>query len=313
MLQIHDALRGGRLPNCSAMARKLEVCPKTIQRDIEFMRDQMDLPIEYDAERHGFYYAREVAAFPTMQITEGELVALAVAQKALEQYSGTPFERPLSAAFRKITDGLNEKISFSWSHVGGSISFRQLGSTVQDLKLFEKVGEALFRSREVEFDYLKPRADVPERRRVQPYHVACIDGQWYLFAQDLVRGDIRTFALARMRALKVLARPFSRPLGFSIETLLASSFGVFHGGRVQAVRLRFTRVVARFVCERQWHASQKVTPLDGGGCELTMKVVDSPELKRWILSWGKEVEVLSPPELRAHVRATAEALSGVYD
>ncbi|HPA20168.1 MAG TPA: WYL domain-containing protein [Verrucomicrobiae bacterium] len=312
MLRIHDALQGGRLPNCSGLGQKLEVCPKTIQRDIEFMRDQMDLPIEYDAERHGFYYSREVAAFPTVQVTEGELVALAVAQRALEQYRGTPFERSLEAAFQKLTAGLSDKISFSWTHVEGSVSFRQSGTTVPDLRLFEKLGEAVFRSREIEFDYLKPRAEAPERRRVQPYHLACIDGQWYLFGHDLVRGEMRTFALTRVRALKVLAKPFLRPLGFSIETLLAASFGVFHGGKPQAVRLRFTRAVARLVSERRWHASQKVEASQNGGCELLMRVMDSPELRRWILSWGAEVEVLAPVALRAHVRATAGAVLRIY-
>jgi predicted DNA-binding transcriptional regulator YafY len=290
----------------------LEVCPKTIQRDIEFMRDQMDLPIEYDAGRHGFFYSREVAAFPTVQVTEGELVALAVAQKALEQYRGTPFERPLEAAFQKLTDGLSEKISFTWTHVEGSVSFRQTGTTVPDLKLFEKLGEAVFSSHEVEFDYLKPGAEAPERRRVQPYHVACIDGQWYLFGQDLVREGIRTFALTRMRALRILGKPFRRPLGFSIDSLLAASFGVFHGGKPQAVRLRFSRAVARFVMERRWHASQKDAALKGGGCELAMKVVDSPELRRWILSWGAEVEVLAPATLREEVRGAIEVMRRMY-
>lgn len=312
MVRIHDLLRDGRLPNCTRMARTLEVCPKTIQRDIEFMRDQLDLPIEYDAERHGFFYSREVAAFPTVQVTEGELVALAVAQKALEQYRGTPFERSLEAAFQKLTDGLSEKISFTWTHVEGSVSFRQAGTTVPDLRLFEKLGEAVFRSHEVEFDYLKPRSEAPERRRVQPYHVACIDGQWYLFGQDLVREGIRTFALTRMRALRNLGKPFLRPLGFSIAALLAASFGVFHGGKTQMVRLRFSRAVARFVMERRWHASQRIVSQQGDGCELAMKVVDSPELRRWILSWGAEVEVMAPATLREKVRDAAGATWRLY-
>lgn len=312
MKQIHDALRSQRLPNCTKLAEVLEVCPKTIQRDIEFMRDQLDLPIEYDAERHGFYYSREVAAFPTVQVTEGELVALAVAQKALEQYRGTPFERPLEAAFRKLTEGLTDKISFSWTHVEGSVSFRQAGTTVPDLKLFERAGEAVLRSQEVEFDYTKPRAEAPERRRVQPYHLACIDGQWYLFGQDLIRGEIRTFALTRMRGLRNLRKPFLRPLGFSIDTLLAASFGVFHGGKAQPIRLRFSPVVARFVMERRWHASQKMVPIEGGGCELAMRVMDSPELRRWILSWGAEVEVLAPAALRESARAAVGAMRRLY-
>jgi proteasome accessory factor B len=34
-----------------------------------------------------------VDAFPTLTITEGELFALLVAEKALQQYRGTPYEK----------------------------------------------------------------------------------------------------------------------------------------------------------------------------------------------------------------------------
>ena len=61
----------------------------------------MDLPIEYDGARHGYYYSQEVSAFPSLQISEGELFALLVAEKALQQYRGTSFEKPLVSALKK--------------------------------------------------------------------------------------------------------------------------------------------------------------------------------------------------------------------
>ena len=67
---------------------------KTVHRDMEFMRDRLGLPIEYDAARPGYYYTQEVSGFPSLQITEGELFALLVAEKALQQYRGTNFENP---------------------------------------------------------------------------------------------------------------------------------------------------------------------------------------------------------------------------
>src|SRR5204863_6264221 len=76
MLRIHQALQSAKRPNASTLARELEVNPKSIHRDIEFMRDRLDLPIEYDSHRFGYFYTEEVSAFPTVQITEGELFAL---------------------------------------------------------------------------------------------------------------------------------------------------------------------------------------------------------------------------------------------
>ena len=46
-----------------------------------------------------------------MHITEGELVALVIAEKALEQYRGTQFEKPLLSAIQKIEQSLPDTIS----------------------------------------------------------------------------------------------------------------------------------------------------------------------------------------------------------
>ena len=111
MLKIHQAIQSARYPNATGLAGQLEVSTKSIHRDIEFMRDRLDLPIEYDAARYGYYYTQEVGAFPTYHVTEGEMVALLIAEKALQQYRGTTFEKPLVSAFQKIAEALPETIS----------------------------------------------------------------------------------------------------------------------------------------------------------------------------------------------------------
>jgi predicted DNA-binding transcriptional regulator YafY len=66
MLRLHQWLVEHRYPNCRKLADEFEVSPKTIQRDVNFMRDQMGLPIEYDRNRFGFHYTRPVSAFPAL-------------------------------------------------------------------------------------------------------------------------------------------------------------------------------------------------------------------------------------------------------
>ena len=102
MLRIHQALQAGGYPNASKLARDVEVSTKTIHRDIEFMRDRLNLPIEFAPANNGYFYDGEVSGFPPMQITEGEIFALIVAERALQQYRGTSFEKPLLSAIRKL-------------------------------------------------------------------------------------------------------------------------------------------------------------------------------------------------------------------
>lgn len=308
MFAVHQALVKGGFPNCTKLAQELEVSNKTVQRDIDFMRDRLGLPIEYDQIHFGFFYTEEVHAFPALEVTEGEIVALFVGQKALAQYKGTSFEGPLKAAFEKMSRALSEKIAFRWSDLDAAFSFKGIGTTVSDLELFEKVGKAVLRSTELEFRYRRLGASGYENRLVQPLHLGCIEHAWYLFAYDLARKQMRTFALARMRDARDTRRKFKRPGKFSIGEHLGGSFGVFKSDGTHAISLRFDPFAAQLVSERKWHDSQKLKPLPGGGLQMTMKLGGLEEVVRWVLSWGEHVEVLSPPGLRDQVRKAADAL-----
>ena len=307
MLRIHEHLQNGHRTNCRTLAAALEVSPRTIQRDIDFMRDQLGLPVDYDVAAHGFYYTREVVQFPTMKISEGELVALSVARKALTQYHGTPYEKPLRDAFEKLTAGLRDQIQFAWSgDLDGSISFRAAGQGAGDLGTFEIASQAVLRSEEVEFAYHKIGGNKAEARRAQPLHLACIDNQWYLFASDLNRGgSIRTFALTRIADLRTTGCHFERPAHFSLDEHLADSFGVFSSPAAERVRLRFDAFSARLISERDWHSSQLTETMTDGSLELSMQIGVSPEVERWVLGWGAHVEVLEPASLRAAIAVTA--------
>ena len=298
MMQMHAQLQARKFPNCRKLAHELEVSAKTIQRDIEFMRDRLGLPIEYDQLHFGFVYTEPVANFPNIQVTEGEIVALFVAQKALQQYRGTPFEAPLRAAFHKIGDGLKDRITFSWSDLDAAISFRSAGQSMADLEVFEVLSHAVLNSAEVEFRYRKLRGVAVETRRVRPYHLGCVDNQWYLFAFDLDRQQLRTFALPRIREPGRTGARFRRPANFSIGKFLDSSFGIFQGNGRITVRILFQSFAAQLARERIWHHSQRIKELRDGALELQLQLGSLEEIERWILSWGDQAEVLEPVKLR---------------
>ncbi|MFN2476644.1 MAG: helix-turn-helix transcriptional regulator [Chthoniobacterales bacterium] len=313
MMSIHARLKAGRFPNCRKIAEELEVSSKTIQRDIDFMRYRLALPIEYNPLRFGFYYSEAVTSFPTIDVSEGEIAALFVAQKALAQYHGTPFERPLKSAFRKITDGLKDRVSFSWSEMEDAISFRSMGASVAGLELFEIVSQAVVRSVELTFDYRKLESSRFERRSVRPFHIASLENQWYLFAEDLARRQLRTCALPRMRNPQATSTRFRRPADFSISKVLRGSFGVFAGGRKHRVRLEFDAFAGRLVGERTWHESQRLRTKADGSVLLELELGGLEEIERWVLSWGSHVRVLEPKALVSKVAAEAQSISRLYE
>jgi len=308
MLRIHQAISSGRFPNASTLAREIEVASKTIHRDIEFMRDRLNLPIEFDARQNGYGYTEEVSAFPMMQITEGELFALVVAEKALQQYRGTSFEKPLLSAIRKMEQALPDTISLNLADIEQTISFRTRAEPVLDLKIFDVLARAVSERKQLELAYRKPGQPTGESRVVDPYHLANINGEWFLFAYDHARKDLRTFVPARILSAHPTGKTFERSQKFSLEERLRDSFGVHSGEGEFEVVIRFNSRVADYIREKKWHESQQLHDLKGGGVELRMKLSSLVEIERWILGWGGDAVVMKPRELAEAVRKAAEAI-----
>ncbi len=308
MLRIHHALQSGDYPNASTLARQIEVATKTVHRDIEFMRDRLNLPVEFDPAKNGYHYTGEVSAFPAMQITEGELFALVVAEKALQQYRGTSFEKPLLSAIRKMEQALPDTISLNLASIEQTISFRTRAEPILDLNIFDTLAKSVAQRRQLELHYRKPGQQTTEARVVDPYHLANINGEWFLFAHDHARKDIRTFVPARIQSVKPTGMTFERPQQFSLEKRLRDSFGVHSGEGEYDVVLRFNARAADYVREKKWHESQQLRELEGGGVELKMKLSSLAEVERWILSWGGDAQVLKPRELAEAVKRSARKI-----
>ena len=306
MLRIHQSLQSGKFPNGTTLAAELEVSVKSIQRDLDFMRDRLALPIAYDAKHRGFRYTSEVTAFPTMHITEGELVALVIAEKALEQYRGTQFEKPLLSAIQKIEQSLPDTISINLADIEQTISFRTRAEPILNLEIFDALAKATAQRCQLELSYRKAGSRDIEKRIVDPYHLANINGEWYLFAYDHARKDIRTFVPVRVSSVKQTGKTFPRPEKFSLEKRLRNSFGVHSGEGQFDVLLRFNERVADYVREKKWHESQQLRELKGGEVELSLKLSSLMEIQRWVLSWGGDVVVSKPKELIESVRLSAK-------
>jgi predicted DNA-binding transcriptional regulator YafY len=308
MLRIHQAIQSGTYPNATRLAAELEVSTKSIYRDIEFMRDRLDLPVEFEGARNGFCYTQEVSGFPTLQITEGELFALLVAEKALQQYRGTTFEKPLVSAFRKMAASLPDTVSLNLADWEQTISFRTSAEPILNLEIFDSLAKASAQHRQLLLSYRKPGRKETEPRLVDPYHLANINGEWFLFAYCHLRKDIRTFVPSRILGAKQTGATFARPQKFSLEKRLRDSFGVIAGKDEFEVAIRFAELVSDYIREKRWHPSQQLIELQDGGVELRLRLSSLVEIQRWILSWGGHAVVLAPRELIESVKSAARAI-----
>jgi proteasome accessory factor B len=312
MMLIHERLRDGAELNCTRFATELDVSRKTIQRDIDHMRDRLGLPLEYDRGTHSYVYTAPVEAFPTVQMSEGDAFALFVAERALEPLRGTPLFKRLQSTFEKLTSHLKGSVDLT-AEDQQVVSFSQFGEGRTNAVAFDRLQKAHNEQREVTFAYKKPGATRAEIRRVQPYHLTHRDHLWYLVGHDLAREDIRTFALPRMNDVTLTKQKFTPPLDFSPETFFADALGVVAGtGEAYDIHVRFSANVAERIEERAWHESQKTKRRRDGSVDLHLRLGSLLEIERWVLGWGAEAEVLAPPELRQQLTATTAAMTRRY-
>ena len=82
LLSIDSKIREGKMPNCTSLARDEEVSRRTILRDLDYLRDQLGAPIEYDPIKKGFRYSSPDWFMPAVRLSEGELLGLLVGTKA---------------------------------------------------------------------------------------------------------------------------------------------------------------------------------------------------------------------------------------
>ena len=154
----------------------------------------------------------------------------------------------------------------------------------------------------------------PRQARVHPWYIepSLATRALYLFGWDETRTAPRTFKIDRIRDLSVMARTFEPPRE-SVEDAFTNAWDIIADQPVVEVVLRFDPAIAARVQEATWHPSQQVEAQPDGSLIWRGRVSGTIEIRLWILSWGQQVEVLQPAELRADVAATYRESAARYE
>ena len=99
--------------------------------------------------------------------------------------------------------------------------------------------------------------------------------------------------------------------GFDAERYRRESFGIIWEKPANVV-IRFTADQAPYVREREWHPTQRLRDLRGGGVELSFRAGGMFEIAPWVLGWGEAAVVLRPQRLRSLVARTLRNAAQAY-
>lgn len=288
------------------MAAYCGVDRRTIYRDLLSL-DEMGVPIW---EQRGRFGIDRSTYLSTIRLNVNEAIALFFAARLLAHHSDEHNPHIVSA-LDKLAAGLpDQTISAHLTRVADLVRTRPLRHTY--VHTLEVLTRAWADRHIVRIRYRAVNRELTERE-IAPYllEVSRSEPAAYVIGYDRLRGALRTFKIERIEHAELLDEHYTIPNDFDPYAYLASAWGVMDDVAVE-VRLRFTAAVAQRVRESVWHHSQHLDELPNGGCMLSVVVGGIREIREWVLSWGAEVEVLAPPELRAEVAAQAQRMVEQY-
>ena len=325
LLEIQFLLNERRL-TLAEMAAHFSVSPRTIQRSIDTLSSRLPIIAERDGREIRYSFARDYEFRPP-PFTSAELATLLLAQESIAATGLTaissPFARHAESLLRKVRaalhPSLHEKLD-AMAAVFGSASvpakdFARFAETI------ERLTDAAVERKRIRIRYYALHADRISERLVDPYAVYFDpDGATLkLIGYDHKRQSVIPFAIDHILSIRETRERFTRPADFDLREFLAENcFNGIHGDAVE-VRLRAKGVTARVFAERTFHRTQRMierTPRTDEAEETTtieMRVAGGRGLVRFILSWGPDVEVLSPSELRREVAEAHRRALAMYE
>jgi proteasome accessory factor B len=281
---------------------------RTVYRDLRALEDELGVPI-FQAGR-GRYGIERKFLLPPLHLTVPEAIVLFLAARLIARWSDESDQAVISA-FTKIASELPQPIA---RHVTATmLAVGSQGANDPYTAIFNSVARGWAEGRVLDIVY-DPGSGDSRRTRVRPYLLEPLatGRSIYLIGHDETAGAMRTYKVERIRQAILTMDTYEIPDDFDPAKYLAYSWGIWSSDQAPPVevRLRFDPVVADRVKESVWHRTQQLADLPDGGVEMAVQVAGIIEIRPWILSWGNQVEVLAPEELR---EAVATATRGAAD
>lgn len=309
----HEQIKGNKRPNSKLLADKFEISQKTAQRDIEFMRDRIGAPLEYSHVDRGYYYTDKGYELPPIWLSESELVAFILAKRLAAAIPDRNLKDSLSTFISKFSSRVSDKVGFNLDDIQDKISLKNIEYYTVDESLFRKVVNALFSEKSLEIQYYSPHKDERTKRKIFPLHLLDYMGNWHLVSFCTLKNGLRNFALSRIEECDYIDEKISLPTDLPpIKPYIRKTFGIFQGGQSHDVSLKFSPKTSRTVKEQIWHKKQKIKEMKDGSVILNIPVADFTEIKREILKYGAEVEVLKPLRLKKEIIEEIKRMKKIY-
>jgi predicted DNA-binding transcriptional regulator YafY len=308
-------LEASRRVTIDDLAAKTGVTTRTIRRDLEALQTS-GFPLFDELIDGKRYWMLEAKAFRRLDVTGftlAELSALYFSRTLVECLAATPFQQDVASAFDKLATVLTpamrqflDRLPLVFQTKGGAPG---TGAAPAAKAAVARLLDATLNHRRATMKYFSMSSGREKEYLIEPYRLVYSPGGLYVLAFVPDYGELRTFAVERIRGISLLEERFT-PSELP-EGVFAHSLGV-NQGSPEHVEILFEPRIAPYIRERRWHPSQTHTDRRDGGVLLSLDVCNDWALRSWILGFGPLARVLAPPSLKAQIKDEIDRASERY-
>lgn len=306
LYKIDQMIREKRYPTARDLAIATNSSLRTIARDLDYLSDRYKIFIDCLPNGGYFYHKEDENRFSLevfFPITQGELFAIGLIEPLLAQYRNTPLEKDLNSLFNKIVQAFPHDVTIDTALPVSNISFISESTSKIDREVFTSIMSAVLEKKEIVFDYQPLQKTTSMNRRLNPYHIVCQRGNWYVLGYCHDKEEVRVFNFSRIKNIKIEDIGFEFPKDFKLENYFDPAVGIWLSSKEKMnIKLQFDASVGTFASEHIWHPKQIITQNKDGSVVVEFETTQIPEVKRWVLGQGRTVKVLEPPELIQQIK-----------
>lgn len=275
------------------LANKFEVSTRTIYRDLDSI-SAAGIPIYATQGNGGGISLMENYVLDKSIFSEKEQEQILIALQGIASTEGENADEllsKLSALFQiKWTDWIE-------------VDFSDWNKNKAD-QIFSEIKKAIFDRRIVTFSYFGSNGQYLSRS-VKPLKLIFKGNDWYLYGFCLLRNDYRFFKLTRIKDLVISAETFIR----DVSDLQKNKMELPYYNTV-SVTLKFSPQVAFRVYDE---FAENITTDGENNLYETADLPDHQVLYHYLLTFGDNVEVISPSHIRAGIKEKVCSILKKYE
>jgi predicted DNA-binding transcriptional regulator YafY len=313
--KIDQLLKERRVVSFALFEEKLGMSRASVKRDLAYMRERFNAPIEYDREANGYRFGAPRSGpryeLPGLWFNATEIYALLTTLQLLSNLQPGLLDGQVKPVLERLRSILGTG-DHSWEEVAKRMRIflpeRREGQAAH----FSVIAAALLKRLRLWIRHYNRKDDRETEREVSPQRLVYYRDNWYLDAWCHLRNDLRSFAVDAIREAVLKETPAKEVREAELDEYLGSGYGIFAGRDVEWATLKFTPEAARWVSAQNWHPKQRVRVEKDGSYILEVPYAEDRELVMEILRYGADVAVLAPTALRKRVADALKLAAARY-